>query len=510
MRKIAVPLAAFGLVAVVTLAALEIVLRTVYSLEEITAPVWFVPWINKVSYEQRFLEEYRGRDLDTVAHDPLLGWDYNMHNNRIRPPNAPAPGKAADGYRVLAIGDSFAHGNEVAQDEVFTHVLNRMIRNAEAFTMGAGGYGIDQAALKYMEHGRRFEPDVVIFLIHPPDYVRAGLPFFSFSKPLIEVDPEAPDGYVLRNVPVPHPQAELDRIARESFWKSRLLYFVAARLSLFPLLRDGLIERYVEEVNPRVHKALDLVRTEVESRGGVLMIAEVPYGGAYARFSGRTNYRAALAAMYPEFDPEWIDLLTRWSSAYPSDVIERRLYVNRENGVLGHLSVQGNAQLALELAERLCAPDAAIPLNCDYAAAPAPLGAPRSEPAGDAVGAFRPATPDTGFMVEGGIVRVETEARAPIYGALAEITLPEGAEYASLTVTLRVTEGVAQIGVLSRDRSRFLALERMPASGETVEWRSPSLAVADLGPLMIGNDRTSPGRSVIEVLLTGATYRVEP
>ena len=79
--------------------------------------------------------------------------------------------------------------------------------------MGAGGYGIDQAVLKYLLHGRAYRPDVVVLGVHTSNYWRSAVRFHAFAKPVLEVVPEAePSTWRFTNRPV----AEFDAVLSAS------------------------------------------------------------------------------------------------------------------------------------------------------------------------------------------------------------------------------------------------------------------------------------------------------
>src|SRR6185503_2752348 len=62
--------------------------------------------------------------------------------------------------RVVVIGDSQAWGYGVGDDETIPAQLQRLLNEAggaryEVLNLGVGGYGTDQAFLKYLVEGRR-------------------------------------------------------------------------------------------------------------------------------------------------------------------------------------------------------------------------------------------------------------------------------------------------------------------------------------------------------------------
>jgi lysophospholipase L1-like esterase len=75
----------------------------------------------------------------------------------------------ADGYRVLAIGDSRTVAFEVAYEETFTALLEekltaRLGKPTQVVNAGVRGYGTDQSYLFYRSQGRKLEPDLVVHM----------------------------------------------------------------------------------------------------------------------------------------------------------------------------------------------------------------------------------------------------------------------------------------------------------------------------------------------------------
>lgn len=83
---------------------------------------------------------------------------------------------AADTIRIAAFGDSFTAGTDVDDNEVWTQVLEtalfeRRIR-AEVLNFGVGGYGMDQAYLRWQNIGKGLSADIIIFGFQPENLQR--------------------------------------------------------------------------------------------------------------------------------------------------------------------------------------------------------------------------------------------------------------------------------------------------------------------------------------------------
>lgn len=83
------------------------------------------------------------------------------------------PAKQAGRPRVLFLGDSFVEGKQVADGEVVTAVLSRLLeeagRPAEVINAGVAGAGTGEEVLLWERLGRSLEPDVVILGFYPND-----------------------------------------------------------------------------------------------------------------------------------------------------------------------------------------------------------------------------------------------------------------------------------------------------------------------------------------------------
>lgn len=74
--------------------------------------------------------------------------------------------------RVAAFGDSFVYGNEVGDADAWAAQVERLDPTIEVLNYGVGGYGDDQALLRYLDEGDDLEPDLVILGFMPDDLGR--------------------------------------------------------------------------------------------------------------------------------------------------------------------------------------------------------------------------------------------------------------------------------------------------------------------------------------------------
>jgi GDSL-like lipase/acylhydrolase family protein len=103
--------------------------------------------------------------------DPRLGWRYRAgYRDSVNSISVqglrgareyarkPAPGT----LRVAAYGDSFVYGTEVVDSAAWPAQAERLFPGLEVLNYGVGGYGVDQAYLRYCLEGSALSPQIVI------------------------------------------------------------------------------------------------------------------------------------------------------------------------------------------------------------------------------------------------------------------------------------------------------------------------------------------------------------
>src|SRR5262249_55373264 len=92
-------------------------------------------------------------------------------------PVAKSPGT----YRVLLLGDSFVEAMQVPIEQTFARRLEAALTRpggprVEVISMGVSGYGTTSQYLWYREHGRAYQPDLVLLSFYPGNDVRNNSP----------------------------------------------------------------------------------------------------------------------------------------------------------------------------------------------------------------------------------------------------------------------------------------------------------------------------------------------
>lgn len=135
-------------------------------------------------------------ELEYVTHDPVLGWSirpdgrtplYQANSSGLRADRdydlEPAPGT----LRIAAFGDSFTHGDEVANGATWPAQLEQLLPNVEVLNFGVPAYGSDQAVLRYREQGRRFHPHIAVLGVMSENIHRLVNVFRPFYSPSYEM-----------------------------------------------------------------------------------------------------------------------------------------------------------------------------------------------------------------------------------------------------------------------------------------------------------------------------------
>ena len=120
--------------------------------------------------------------------------------------------KPAAVKRILVLGDSYAWGYGVADDDLFCELLQDRLDQREpsweVINTGVSGWGTDQQYLYLKQEGLAFDPDIVVlaFFIGNDVDNNVAATQYELNKPVFVGRKLA-----LRNVPVPRPGRQVDR-----------------------------------------------------------------------------------------------------------------------------------------------------------------------------------------------------------------------------------------------------------------------------------------------------------
>lgn len=121
--------------------------------------------------QQEKIQRLLKGELEYLSFNPALGWDikpnsekdiYRSNSQGIRSSREYSPGPDENVIYVAAFGDSYTHGDEVANDQTWLAYLEGFHDELAVMNFGVPGYGLDQAYLRYVHFGRSFYSDIVL------------------------------------------------------------------------------------------------------------------------------------------------------------------------------------------------------------------------------------------------------------------------------------------------------------------------------------------------------------
>ncbi len=133
------------------------------------------------------LEKYASRPDSYSMYHPLLGWAprpgsvsdnglYRSNSAGLRSPREFELTPSAGVLRIALFGDSYTHGDEVSYQQSWAARLEASLAEAgiaaEVLNFGVGGYGMDQAYLRWRIEGAQYRPDAVVFGFAPRNMAR--------------------------------------------------------------------------------------------------------------------------------------------------------------------------------------------------------------------------------------------------------------------------------------------------------------------------------------------------
>ena len=128
--------------------------------------------------------------------------DHGTRSNGSTPPRALRP-------LMLAVGDSFAFGDGVNDEESWPAVLERL-SGGRVINAAVPGFGLDQTVLRAEQLIEIYAPDVIIVSFIPHDVLRCEMSYWSgLPKPYFDIDSS---GLHLHPAPVPPPPAFVRRL----------------------------------------------------------------------------------------------------------------------------------------------------------------------------------------------------------------------------------------------------------------------------------------------------------
>jgi hypothetical protein len=135
------------------------------------------PYALPVAQAKRLIDQYNANPNGFMMYDPQLGWTnrpractddhlYCVNAYGLRSNDDYTAAMRPGTYRVIWTGDSFMFGFNAGLEDSPARQVERLLKergkNAEVLDFAVGGYGFDQAYLRYARDAARFDASVVV------------------------------------------------------------------------------------------------------------------------------------------------------------------------------------------------------------------------------------------------------------------------------------------------------------------------------------------------------------
>jgi hypothetical protein len=159
-----------------------VLVLVVYGILEVAslAGLWLIRGARNIEYapiaelrsgQREILGRFVRGESEYTAYSASLGWTvapggargpYRTNAAGVRSDREYARERPDGVTRVLTFGDSFVHGDEVGNQYTWQAAMEGVSGDLEVLNFGVGGYGLDQAFLRYGEDGAAYEADIVL------------------------------------------------------------------------------------------------------------------------------------------------------------------------------------------------------------------------------------------------------------------------------------------------------------------------------------------------------------
>ena len=312
-----------------------------------------------------------------LMHSPMLGWSikpngfwqdlYRANSKGIRANKEYQFFPDEKIIRVATFGDSFTHGEEVKNDDTWQEQLNRRDHNLEVINFGVGGYGLDQAFLRYKTEGKIYHPRIVLIGFMQENInrtVNVFRPFYTEGIPLTK------PRFILQNdalILLPNPLTELTACREllnnpapllSQLGENDFHFSVRNKASFFDfspsfrinkLVYQTLYKRYYDKsiykngyLNPKAEafvisrKLFDEFYAEAQRNNSLPIIVLFPCReDIYRYFKNKTKIYAPLIDYYVSQHYRFIDLLDAFEK-YAQSVPLKDLFMQDHYSPLGN------------------------------------------------------------------------------------------------------------------------------------------------------------------------------
>ena len=241
-----------------------------------TRGIYYQP-VNIISDEHRkIIETIIKQDTKYFAHSPELSWTikkngeawgYKANSQGIRSDYEYAFTPPTHILRIASFGDSFTHCSDVRNGETWQDFMVEINPNIEVLNFGVDAFGLDQAFLRYLNDGIKFNPNIVLIGFMSENIYRSVNVFRPFYYPNTGA-PETKPRFVVRNNdlvllenPIPRPEqynkilespsTELPKLGKNDYfyhlrYQASFMDFLAS-VRLFKVAKNKIREKYFDD-----------------------------------------------------------------------------------------------------------------------------------------------------------------------------------------------------------------------------------------------------------------------
>lgn len=302
-----------------------------------------------------------------------LGYYANAQGIRTQPRRLFDPALSKDKIRIVAVGDSFTHCDDVGLQDTWAYQIEEMRPDFEVLNFGVPAYGTDQAFLRWRRDGRKYKSHIVVLGVWPANLcrnlnvIRYYLqPHGGFApKPRFRLDG---DKLVLVNSPIPGRQQLIramtfptdssllnneywiceDELESKAYYGVRTLRVLASAANMYR--RRNLRNRLYSGVDQRAIRLTVAIAgqfsREVEAAGSIPIVLVLPMSDLLETYGHENSL--PLARKLRERDLNVVDL----TPVFAERVAQHgpRKYFPQGKG---HLGREGNRLVAEELIRQL-------------------------------------------------------------------------------------------------------------------------------------------------------------
>lgn len=354
----------------------------------LTKNLYLKPFRSPVNAVNDMLEKYRsGRSY--LMYDSTLGWVqrpgstsenglYHASRDGVRAGSSDEETPArSNSLRVILLGDSYTHGDEVPFEQTWGAYLQKKLTEAgipaEIVNLGAPGYGMDQAYLRWKMSGAAFHPDLVVFGFQPEN-VKRNLNILRMfyhrpsrmplTKPRFILDGRHLEAI---NVPTVSPDELFDLYAHIERWENRRYeyFYRPADYEEHIWLKSKLVAAVIALVDQWLAEGKDPVFYAIENEPSQLALAIL---NELRSDVERQGAAFLVAAVIPKWNFQYVraarplpyqDLLEAVKQRHDTVETAQQLYVRVKNGDLDelfagdHYSAKANEIVAEVIAEAI-------------------------------------------------------------------------------------------------------------------------------------------------------------